>query len=79
MKQIFLQILSLNEALQLLFDNLDFRGINRLSSEIIKVSDSLGRITAKPVFAKYSSPFYHSAAMDGYAVRFTDTFTASES
>ncbi|MBA4348582.1 MAG: molybdopterin biosynthesis protein [Thermodesulfovibrio sp.] len=79
MKQIFLQILSLKEALQLLFDNLDVRGINRLPSEIVKVSNSLGRITAKPVFAKYSSPFYHSAAMDGYAVRFTDTFTASES
>jgi putative molybdopterin biosynthesis protein len=30
------------------------------------------------VIAKLSSPFYHSAAMDGYAVRFIDTFGASE-
>ncbi|HXW68761.1 MAG TPA: molybdopterin biosynthesis protein, partial [Dissulfurispiraceae bacterium] len=36
------------------------------------------RVTAQPVFAKYSSPFYHSAAMDGYAVRYADTFTAGE-
>jgi putative molybdopterin biosynthesis protein len=42
------------------------------------VKDSLGRITAGAVIAKISSPFYHSSAMDGYAVRFADTFGASE-
>lgn len=78
MKQIFLNSLSLEEAIKVFFDNLDARGLHRLSSEIINVTGSLGRITAEPVFARYSSPLYHSAAMDGYAVRFTDTFTASE-
>lgn len=48
-------------------------------SETIDVADSRGRITAEPVFAKYSSPFYHASAMDGYIVRFPDTFSASES
>jgi putative molybdopterin biosynthesis protein len=42
------------------------------------VADSLGRITAEAVSAKLSSPFYHAAAMDGYAVRFAETFGASE-
>lgn len=78
MKQVFLDSLSLEEAIKVLFDNLDARGLQHLSSEIINVTESLGRITAEPVFARYSSPFYHSAAMDGYAVRFADTFTASE-
>lgn len=78
MKQVFLDNLSLEEAIKALFDRLDERGLYRLSSEIINVADSIGRVTSKPVFARYSSPFYHSAAMDGYAVRFTDTFTASE-
>ncbi len=46
--------------------------------EEIAVEYSLGRITSKPVFALISSPFYHSSAMDGYAVRFSDTFGATE-
>jgi putative molybdopterin biosynthesis protein len=78
MKQVFLNNLSLEEAIKVLFDNLDARGLYCLSSEVINVTESIGRTTAEPVFARYSSPFYHSAAMDGYAVRFADTFTASE-
>ncbi|MFH1025436.1 MAG: molybdopterin biosynthesis protein, partial [Nitrospirota bacterium] len=38
----------------------------------------LGRVTAEAVIAKISSPFYHSSAMDGYAVKFPETFGASE-
>ncbi len=79
MKQIFLDSLSLEEAIKVLFDNLDAKGLYRLDSEIINTAGSIGRITAEPVFARYSSPFYHSAAMDGYAVKFTDTFTALDS
>lgn len=78
MKQVFLDSLSLEEAIKVFYHHLDERGLRCLPSETIKVTESLGRITAKPVFARYSSPFYHSAAMDGYAVRFADTFTASE-
>jgi putative molybdopterin biosynthesis protein len=49
-----------------------------LPGEPIPVGDALGRVTSEAVIAKISSPFYHSAAMDGYAVRFIDTFGASE-
>ncbi len=49
-----------------------------LPGERIPVGDSLGRVTSEAVIAKISSPFYHSAAMDGVAVRFSDTFGASE-
>jgi putative molybdopterin biosynthesis protein len=31
--------------------------------------DSLGRVTAEPIWAKISSPHYHASAMDGFAVR----------
>ncbi len=47
-------------------------------SEEVPVIDSLGRVTAEAVQAKISSPFYHASAMDGYAVRFDETFGASE-
>lgn len=78
MKQVFLNTYSLKESLKLLFDRLDLVNSSSPQTEIVKVQESLGRITATPVFARYSSPFYHSAAMDGYAVRFSDTVGASE-
>lgn len=46
--------------------------------ESVSVAASLGRVTAEPVTALLSSPFFHSSAMDGYAVRFDATFGASE-
>jgi putative molybdopterin biosynthesis protein len=49
-----------------------------LGGERVPVSEALGRVTAEAVIARISSPFYHSAAMDGYAVRFIDTFGAVE-
>jgi putative molybdopterin biosynthesis protein len=49
-----------------------------LPSERIPIADSHGRVTSEAVIAKLSSPFYHSSAMDGYAVRFVDTIGASE-
>ena len=78
MKNVFIDTVSAEEALRRLFKRADEVGLHRLPMEKIKVSESLGRITAEAVFAKYSSPFFHSAAMDGYAVRFADTFSATE-
>ncbi len=49
-----------------------------LGGERVPINDALGRVTSEAVAAKISSPFYHSAAMDGYAVTFTDTFGAGE-
>ena len=78
MKQVFSESISLKKALQLLFTRLDDYGLHTTGAEVISVANAQGRISAKPVFAKYSSPFFHSAAMDGYAVRFEETFTAGE-
>ena len=47
-------------------------------AETINVPDSLGRVTAEPVFARCSSPLYDSAAMDGIAVISCKTWDASE-
>jgi putative molybdopterin biosynthesis protein len=48
------------------------------SPEKINVEDSLGRVTSEPVFAGISAPSYHSAAMDGIAVRAEETYGATE-
>ena len=76
---IYLESTPLHEAIAKWLIKLDSEGAMRpLSGETIKVINSLGRVTAGVVIAKISSPFYHSSAMDGYAVRFADTFGASE-
>ena len=48
-------------------------------SEVISVTDALGRVTAEAIYAKFSSPLYNSAAMDGIAVISSRTNWASES
>jgi putative molybdopterin biosynthesis protein len=49
-----------------------------LPGETVPLTDALGRITAEPIWAKLSSPHYHAAAMDGYAVQAQDTLNATE-
>ncbi len=51
---------------------------NELSGETIPLSEALGRVLAEPVWAKLSSPHYHAAAMDGYAIHAADTLGATE-
>ncbi|MGI6128874.1 MAG: molybdopterin biosynthesis protein [bacterium] len=57
---------------------LRFFGGELSPSENVPVQAAAGRVTAKPVFAKLSSPHYHAAAMDGVAVAANKTFGASE-
>ncbi len=78
-REIYLEGTPLEEALEKWLRKLDSeKAVRPLSGETVQVKDSLGRVTAEAVIAKISSPFYHSSAMDGYAVRFLDTFGASE-
>lgn len=51
----------------------------RFPVELVRVDESLGRLTAEPVFAVSSSPSYNAAAMDGIAVHFEDLAGARES
>lgn len=46
--------------------------------ETVRVTDALGRVTAEAVYARYSSPLYNSAAMDGIAIISSATEGASE-
>ncbi len=56
--------------------------MNRLSkksfpgSESVPVTEARGRVTATPVYARLSSPHFHTAAMDGFAVPAENTFGA---
>ncbi len=80
MKKIYIDNTPLNDAVEKWTDSLIENGVYKpLEGETVNVIESLGRLTAEAIMAKVSSPFYHSSAMDGYAVRFSDTFGSSES
>jgi len=76
---IYLENTPLEDAIKKWTEKIVSEGIKPLEGEQTLAEDSLGRVTSCAVIAKLSSPFYHSAAMDGYAVKFSDTFGASES
>ncbi|MBP1708634.1 MAG: molybdenum cofactor synthesis domain protein, partial [Deltaproteobacteria bacterium] len=46
----------------------DLAKLIHLETEMIPVTQSLGRVIAEPLFAKISSPPFHCAAMDGIAI-----------
>jgi len=47
-------------------------------AESVPLEQALGRVTAAPIWARLSSPHYHAAAMDGYAIAAVDTVGASD-
>ena len=53
-------------------------GTGRPQPNPIGVEDALGRVTAAPVYAGVSAPTYHSAAMDGIAVKAEATYGAAD-
>ncbi len=78
-RDVYLESTPLDEALRKWLERCASEAVDRpLPAETVRLIDSLGRVTAEAVIAKISSPFYHSSAMDGYAVNFPETFGASE-
>ena len=49
-----------------------------LPGEPVPLDEALGRVTAEPARARLSSPHFHCAAMDGYAVSAAATVSARE-
>lgn len=78
-RKVYLDDLPWEEALERYLVYLDGIGaLNPGRPELVSVEDALDRITAAPVYAQISSPHYHASAMDGMAVRSSDTYGASE-
>jgi putative molybdopterin biosynthesis protein len=71
-RNIYLHMKSVKEARRLFFNRIPFNKF--LENETITVQRASGRVTAEPVFARFSAPSYHAAAMDGIAVRADTTF-----
>ena len=75
-RQVYLAMKSLEHARESFFSR--FIPDQRTSIETIRTAQALGWITAEAVFAKRSSPSFHSAAMDGIAVSAENTYGTTE-
>ncbi|MGM0901451.1 MAG: molybdopterin biosynthesis protein [Bacillota bacterium] len=73
-RKIYLEDKPRAEALR---EILDYASLSP-ETELIPISDALGRITAEPIFANVSMPHYHASAMDGVAVNAEETYEAHE-
>jgi len=71
-RNIYLKMKTLKEARDILFQT--FSNLPSLPTEEISVPDTVGRVLARSVSARLSSPNFHLAAMDGLAVKAEITF-----
>ncbi len=70
----FFNVVPPDEALATLLDRLEVS----VRSEVVSLSDALGRVTAEDVVSAEDLPPHPRSSMDGYSVRARDTFGASE-
>lgn len=75
-RNLYLKTIPVEEAREKYLDAI--MEILEVQYEQIRVTESLDRITASAVYARYSSPLFNASAMDGIAVAAKDTENASE-
>ncbi|UCC66083.1 MAG: molybdopterin biosynthesis protein [Deltaproteobacteria bacterium] len=75
-RRIYLRMRTWEEALGVFLERIKPSRYDK--KQVIPVKEALGRVTAEPIFARLSSPHYHSAAMDGIALQAKVTFGAAE-
>ena len=73
-RKIYLENIPREEALSRLLEKV---GDFRLGEEEIATTEALGRVTARAAYARISSPHFHAAAMDGYALASAETAGAT--
>lgn len=73
-RRVYLRMRSLEEAKEAFLERFPVGGWRE--PEEVPTVEACGRVTAKPIFARLSSPTHHSAAMDGVAVWAEATFGA---
>lgn len=78
-RNIYLDNLRLEEALDRWLETCRREGVRfPLPAVTRPTAEALGLVTAEPLFAKLSSPPFHSSAMDGIAVKAESTYGANE-
>jgi len=76
-RNLYLSNVAVEEALTKYFSALE--GLLMPKFDEVPTEDCLDRITSEAVYAKFSSPLFNAAAMDGIAVKVSGTIGARES
>ncbi len=71
----FFNVLPPGQALRVLLDRIE----PRIEAETVPAYEALGRVTAAEILSAADLPAFPRSTMDGYSVRSTDTFGATES
>ena len=71
----FFDLVSSKEAQKIFFDSYT----PEIETEVLESRNALGRVTARMVTAPFSLPSFPRSTVDGYAVRASDTYGATES
>ncbi len=61
-------MVSIQEALEIIEKN-----ISSVNREIIPIEDAIGRVLARDYIANYDLPRFNNSAMDGFAVKVSDS------
>lgn len=77
-RNLYLKTTPVEEARKKYMQALEEAGCLKQEEERTDTYESLGRITAEAVYAKYCSPLFNAAAMDGIAVKSAETAEAGE-
>ena len=77
MKHNYLNNTPLEQAQEIFFGAVAENGFS-YTEETVPSTEALGRALSRAVYAAISSPHYNASAMDGIAVKASDTFGASE-
>lgn len=75
-RNVYLELSPPEQALSLWLERID-KDCMAPGSEAVSLAKSAGRTTSCAILAQRSSPAFHGAAMDGYAVYAPDTYSAS--
>jgi len=77
---IYLHDIPLPDAISRFSSALDQAGLGGIlgEEELELTPQAVGRVLSRPVWAKLSSPHYHAAAMDGFAVKAPETHGATQ-
>ena len=78
MKHNYLNNTPLNKAREEYLSHLKSRGFD-YKTETVSSVNSFGRVLSEAVYAKICSPHYNASAMDGIAVKASNTYGANES
>lgn len=77
-RNIYIENMPMEKALNLFIQRLDEIGFFKWESECVDVLEALGRVSSSAILARRSSPHYVASAMDGIAVKSSLTFAANE-